>query len=116
MLAAGCLLLIMPSIVDRLRSMRLGQFEVQLVRQVAATARKSADTCADSGCDRELDAYATIYTELRGPELKDVRGEVLDRIVQRVAERVRGREVRQGRGQGAVPARYRRSSGCSRWA
>ncbi len=84
-LTAGLLLLVMPSIVDRVRSMRLGQFEVHLVRQIAATARKSAETLRRLGMEPQLDAYATIYTELRGSELKAVRGEVLDRIVQRVA-------------------------------
>lgn len=84
-LAAGLLLVIMPSIVDRIRSMRLGEFEVHLVRQIAATARRTADTLRALGMEKQLDAYATIYTELRGPELKAVRGEILDRIVQRVA-------------------------------
>jgi hypothetical protein len=84
-LAAGLLLVIMPSIVDRIRSMKLGEFEVHLVRQIAATARKTADTLRTLGMEKQLDAYATIYTELRGPELKAVRGEILDRIVQRVA-------------------------------
>ena len=84
-LAAGLLLLIMPAIIDRLRRIRLGQFEVELVRQIAVTARKSADTLRRLGMQKELDAYATIYTELRGPELTAVRGEVLDRIVQRVS-------------------------------
>ncbi|TCC23510.1 hypothetical protein [Kribbella speibonae] len=83
--AAGLVLLVMPSIVDRVRSMRLGQFEVHLVRQIAATARKSAETLRRLGMESQLDAYATIYTELRDPELKAVRGEILDRIVQRVA-------------------------------
>jgi len=84
-LAAGLLLVIMPSIVDRIRRMKLGEFEVHLVRQIAATARRSADTLRALGMEKQLDAYATIYTELRGPELKAVRGEILDRIVQRVA-------------------------------
>ncbi|WP_328998434.1 hypothetical protein OHA18_28745 [Kribbella sp. NBC_00709] len=65
--------------------MKLGEFEVRLVRQIAVTARKSADTLRALGMETQLDAYATIYTELRGPELKSVRGEILDRIVQRVA-------------------------------
>ncbi|MFI5693206.1 hypothetical protein ACIA58_15270 [Kribbella sp. NPDC051586] len=84
-IVAGLLLVIMPSIVDRIRRMKLGEFEVHLVRQIAATARKSADTLRALGMEKQLDAYATIYTELRGPELKAVRGEILDRIVQRVA-------------------------------
>jgi hypothetical protein len=84
-LAAGLLLVIMPSIVDRIRRLKLGEFEVHLVRQIAATARKTADTLRALGMEKQLDAYATIYTELRGPELKAVRGEILDRIVQRVA-------------------------------
>ena len=33
----------------------------------------------------ELDAYATIYTELRGSEMAPLRGQVLDRILQRVS-------------------------------
>jgi hypothetical protein len=84
-LAAGLLLLIMPSIVDSIRSLKLGPFEVQLLRQIAATARKSAEKLRRLGLEHQLDAYATVYTELRGPELKAVRGEVLDRIVQRVS-------------------------------
>ncbi|WP_157997169.1 hypothetical protein [Kribbella rubisoli] len=84
-LAAGLLLVIMPSIVDRIRRLKFGEFEVHLVRQIAATARKTAGTLQALGMEKQLDAYATIYTELRGPELKAVRGEILDRIVQRVA-------------------------------
>lgn len=84
-LVAGLLLLIMPTVVDRIRTQRLGQFEVQLVRQIAGSARGAAQTLQRLGLGRELDAYATVYTELRGPELKDVRGMVLDRIVDRVA-------------------------------
>jgi len=84
-LAAGFLLVVMPAIVDRLRSMRAGHFEIQLVRQIADNARKSAETFRRLGMEHELDAYATIYAELRGSELVVVRGEVLDRIVQRVA-------------------------------
>lgn len=84
-LAVGVLLLVTPSIVDRIRSMKLGQFEVQLVRQVAASARQAANTLQRLGLGRELDAYATVYTELRGPELKNVRAMVLDRIIERVA-------------------------------
>lgn len=84
-LAIGVLLLVTPSIVDRIRAMKLGQFEVQLVRQVAASARQAANTLQRLGLGRELDAYATVYTELRGPELKNVRAMVLDRIIERVA-------------------------------
>ncbi|MFG1812437.1 hypothetical protein ACGFIF_01620 [Kribbella sp. NPDC049174] len=84
-LALGVLLLIAPSIVDRIRAMRLGQFEVQLIRQVAATARDAANTLQRLGLGRELDAYATVYTELRGPELRNVRAMVLDRIIERVS-------------------------------
>ncbi|TCO35545.1 hypothetical protein EV652_101427 [Kribbella steppae] len=84
-LGIGVLLLITPSIIDRIRSTRLGQFEVQLVRQVAASARRAANSLQRLGLGRELDAYATIYTELRGPELKNVRAMVLDRIIERVA-------------------------------
>lgn len=84
-LAAGFLLVLLPTVVDRLRSRRAGYFEIQLVGQIAADARKSADALRRLGMDHELDAYATIYNELRGPELVVVRGEVLDRIVQRVA-------------------------------
>ncbi|MEV0284959.1 MULTISPECIES: hypothetical protein [unclassified Kribbella] len=84
-LVAGLLLLIMPTIADRIRKLRLGRFEVQLVRQIAASARGAAQTLQRLGLGRELDAYATVYTELRGPELSDVRGMVLDRIVDRVA-------------------------------
>ncbi|MEJ1110938.1 MULTISPECIES: hypothetical protein [unclassified Kribbella] len=84
-LAVGVLLLITPSIVDRIRAMKLGQFEVQLVRQVAASAREAANTLQRLGLGRELDAYATVYTELRGPELRNVRAMVLDRIIERVS-------------------------------
>jgi hypothetical protein len=84
-LTAGVLLLIMPSIVDRIRSLKLGEFEVELLRQIAETARNTADTLRRLGLGPELDAYATVYTELHGPELKAVRGQVLDRIVQRVS-------------------------------
>ena len=84
-LAAGFLLVLTPAVVDRLRSRRAGYFEIHLIGQIAANARKSADALRRLGMDRELDAYATIYNELRGPELVVVRGEVLDRIVQRVA-------------------------------
>jgi len=84
-LAVGVLLLITPSIVDRIRSMKPGQFEVQLVRQVAASARQAANTLQRLGLGRELDAYATVYTELRGPELRSARAMVLDRIIERVS-------------------------------
>jgi hypothetical protein len=84
-LAAGLLLIVMPSIVDRIRTMRLGQFEVHLVRQIAATARKSAEILRRQGLETQLDAYATTYIELRGREFEGVRGEILDRILQRVA-------------------------------
>jgi hypothetical protein len=84
-LAVGVLLLVTPSIVDGIRSMKHGQFEVQLVRQVAASARQAANTLQRLGLGRELDAHATVYTELRGPELKNVRAMVLDRIIERVA-------------------------------
>ena len=85
-LAAGLLLLIMPSIVDRIRRLRLGAFEVELLRQIAESARKTAESLRRLGMEPELDAYATIYTELNSPELKAVRGQVLDRIVQRVSQ------------------------------
>lgn len=85
-LAAGLLLLIMPSIVDRIRRMRIGEFEVELIRQIAETARKTAEILRRHGMGPELDAYASIYTELNSPELKAVRGQVLDRVVQRVAQ------------------------------
>ncbi|MEU4197773.1 hypothetical protein AB0E69_38160 [Kribbella sp. NPDC026611] len=84
-LAAGLLLLVMPSIVDRLVKLRAGQFEVELIRQIAVNARKTAEALRRLGLADQLDAYATIYTELRDPELKGIRGEVLDRIVQRVS-------------------------------
>jgi len=84
-LAAGFLLVLMPAVVDRLRSLRAGHFEIQLVHQIAANARQSAEILRRLGMEHELDAYATIYTELRGPDLNDVRGQVLDRIVQRVS-------------------------------
>ena len=84
-LAAGFLLVLTPAVVDRLRSRRAGHFEIHLIGQIAANARKSAEALRRLGMDRELDAYATIYNELRGPELVVVRDEVLDRIVQRVA-------------------------------
>jgi len=85
-LAAGLLLLIIPSIVDRIRSMRVREYEVELIRQIAETARKTADILRRHGMGPELDAYASIYTELNSPELKAVRGQVLDRIVQRVSQ------------------------------
>jgi hypothetical protein len=84
-LAAGFLLVLTPAVVDRLRSRKSGYYEVHLVGQIAANARKTAEALRRLGMDHELDAYATIYSELRGAELVVVRGEVLDRIVQRVA-------------------------------
>jgi len=84
-LAAGFLLVLMPAVVDRLRSMKAGRFEIQLIEQIAGNARKSAELLRRLGLEAELDAYATIYTELRGSELADVRGQLLDRIVQRVS-------------------------------
>jgi hypothetical protein len=84
-LAAGLLLLVMPSIVDWIGSLKLGPFEVHLVREIAATARGTANTLRRMGMGRELDAYATVYTELRGPDLKAMRGAILDRIVQQVS-------------------------------
>lgn len=85
-LAAGLLLLITPSIVDRIRRLKPGAFEVELLRQIAESARKTAESLRRLGMEPELDAYATIYTELNSPELKAVRGQVLDRIVQRVSQ------------------------------
>jgi hypothetical protein len=84
-LVAGVVLVLLPSVVDRLRSFRAGQFEIQLMAQIASTARKSAETLRRLGMESELNAYAAIYTEMRGPELQNVRGQVLDRIVQRVS-------------------------------
>lgn len=84
-LAAGLLLIVMPSIVDRIRTLKLGKFEVDLLRQMAVSARKTADTLRRLGMGPELEAYAAIYTELNSPDLKAVRGQVLDRIVERVS-------------------------------
>ncbi|GAA3127016.1 uncharacterized protein (DUF3084 family) [Kribbella aluminosa] len=84
-LAAGLLLIVMPSIVDRIRTLKLGQFEVDLLRQMAASAKKTADTLERLGMRQELSAYATIYTELRESDLTALRGQILDQILQRVA-------------------------------
>lgn len=85
-LVAGLLLLIVPSIVDRIRSMRIGEFEVDLIRQIAENARKTADILRRHGMGPELDAYASIYLELHSPDLAAVRGQVLDRLTQRVSQ------------------------------
>lgn len=84
-LTAGVVLVLLPSVVDRLRSFRARQFEIQLMEQIARSARKSAETLRRLGMESELNAYAAIYSEMRGPELQNVRGQVLDRIVQRVS-------------------------------
>lgn len=84
-LAAGLLLIVMPSIVDRIRSLKLGQFEVDLLRQMAESAKKTADALERLGMRQELSAYATIYTELRESNLTALRGQILDRILRRVA-------------------------------
>ncbi|MGW7682781.1 hypothetical protein ACWGID_18725 [Kribbella sp. NPDC054772] len=84
-LAAGLLLLVMPSIVDRIRTMKLGSFEVDLLRQMAETAKKTAETLERLGMGPELSAYATIYSELREEQLTPLRGLIMDRILQRVA-------------------------------
>jgi hypothetical protein len=75
----------MPSIVNRLVRMKLGPYEVELFQQIALHARKTAEALRRLGLADQLDAYATIYTELRDPELKSIRGKVLDRIVQQVS-------------------------------
>jgi hypothetical protein len=84
-LAAGLLLIVMPSIVDRIRTLKLGTFEVDLLRQMAASAKKAADSLERLGMGPELSAYATIYTELRDTDLTALRGQIMDRILQRVA-------------------------------
>ena len=84
-LGGGVVLAIMPAVVDRVRSMKAGHFEIQLIEQIADNARKSAEMLRRLGMEHELDAYATIYTEMRGAELTEVRGAMLDRIVQRVS-------------------------------
>ncbi|MFF0345276.1 hypothetical protein [Kribbella sp. NPDC004875] len=83
--AAGLLLLVMPSIVDRIRSMKLGAFEVDLLRQMAETAKHAAETLERLGMGPELSAYATIYSELRDEQLTPLRGQLMDRILRRVA-------------------------------
>jgi hypothetical protein len=84
-LAAGAILVLLPSVVDRLRTFKAGQFEIQLMDQIAGNARRSAEIFRRLGMESELNTYAAIYTELRGPEMKDVRAQLLDRIVQRVS-------------------------------
>jgi hypothetical protein len=84
-LAAGAILVLLPSVVDRLRTFKAGQFEIQLMDQIAGNARKSADILRRLGMESELNSYAAIYTELRGAEMLDVRAQLLDRIVQRVS-------------------------------
>ena len=104
-LIVGFLLVLMPAIVDRLRSLKTRHFEIRLVRQVADNARKSAEALRRLGMEYELDSYATIYTELRGPELTGRPG--ADTRPDRPAgvQRRRGREVRPGRDQGPLPER-----------
>jgi hypothetical protein len=84
-LAAGVVLVLLPSVVGRLRKFKAGQFEIQLMEQIASKARKSAEMLRRLGMESELNAYAAIYAEMRGPELQNVRGQVLDRVVQRVS-------------------------------
>ena len=114
-LAAGFLLVITPSIVDRLRSRKVGYFEIHLIRQIAATARKSADALRRLGMDRELDAYATIYTELRGPELMVVRAKCSTGSSSASRTRPSSRSSTRTRSR-SCSCTARRSSACSRWA
>jgi hypothetical protein len=86
LLVIGLLMILVPAIVDRLKSFEFNQLKVELVHQLDATgARKTADIFRRLGIDREIDAYATIFTELRGPGQEDVRASVLDQILRRVA-------------------------------
>lgn len=87
-LVAGALLLLLPSIVDRLSSGAVGAggVTIDLLEQVvAAGARQSAQTLQKLGLDRQTDTYARLYTELSGDTYQDIRAQLLDRIVAQVA-------------------------------
>jgi hypothetical protein len=85
-LVIGLLMILIPAIVDRLKSFEINQLKVDLTHQLETSgARKTADIFRRLGIDREIDAYATIFAELRGPGQKDLRASVLDQILRRVA-------------------------------
>lgn len=85
-LVAGAVLLLLPSIVDRLSSVAVGSVTIDLVEQVVdAGARQSAQALQKLGLDRQIDTHARIYTELSGDSYQDIRAQLLDRIVAQVA-------------------------------
>lgn len=87
-LIAGGLLLLTPTVVDRLESLGVGPDGVRmsLLKQVAATgARRGAEALHRLGLGSEIDTYARIYTELSGDSYREIRARVLDRIVEQVA-------------------------------
>lgn len=85
-LVAGAVLLLLPSIVDRLGSAAVGSVTIDLVEQVVdAGARQSAQTLQKLGLDRQIDTNARIYTELSGDNYQDIRTQLLNRIVAQVA-------------------------------
>ncbi|GAA1510227.1 hypothetical protein [Kribbella lupini] len=85
-LVIGLLMILVPAVVDRLESFEFSQLKVKLTEQLESTgARKTAKVFRRLGIDREIDAYATIFTELRGPGQKELRASLLDQILQRVA-------------------------------
>ena len=58
-LVAGAVLLLLPSIVDRLGSAAVGSVTIDLVEQVVdAGARQSAQTLQKLGLDRQIDMNA----------------------------------------------------------
>ncbi|WP_432948780.1 hypothetical protein ACQPXM_14655 [Kribbella sp. CA-253562] len=86
LLVIGLLMILVPAIVDRLESFEFHQLKVKLIQQLDASgARKTADTFRRLGLAREIDGYATVLAELRGPGQKGLRASVLDQILQRVA-------------------------------
>jgi len=87
-LVAGGLLVLVPTVVDRLETLAMGAdgVSLKLVQQVAASgAPHTAKALQKLGLGPEIDAYGRFYLELAGDAHQEIRSVVLDRIISDVA-------------------------------